>query len=312
MWLQRLTHYLLRHRWQALALTFISTFIPVIGIIGILYAAFITLVKGVVEGAIFTLASILPYIITFAITGTNESTSPSLVAWAAVGVAILSNVLTWIFAVMLRRKTSWSLILQIAALVGVLVISVIHLIYPGVTDWWGVELQSYYKQAAAVTTGVLKSGPSIPTEAQLEAISATKQYATGLMVAAILFNALLQLIVARWWQALIYNPGSLRRELHNIRLSTLAGLLFLVSFVLSYLGNSVVLDIMPVLYILFGAAGLSLIHYFFGLIRSPTKWFWMSVFYVALIIALPTSLFLISILALLDVWFDVRKRVRKV
>ncbi len=288
------------------------TFIPVIGIIGILYAAFITLVKGVVEGAIFTLASILPYIITFAITGTNESTSPSLVAWAAVGVAILSNVLTWIFAVMLRRKTSWSLILQIAALVGVLVISVIHLIYPGVTDWWGVELQSYYKQAASVTTGVLKSGPSIPTDAQLEAISATKQYATGLMVAAILFNALLQLIVARWWQALIYNPGSLRRELHNIRLSTLAGLLFLVSFVLSYLGNSVVLDIMPVLYILFGAAGLSLIHYFFGLIRSPTKWFWLSVFYIALIIALPTSLFLISILALLDVWFDVRKRVRKV
>ena len=30
---------------------------------------------------------------------------------------------------------------QIAALVGVLVISVIHLAYPQVADWWGVQLQ---------------------------------------------------------------------------------------------------------------------------------------------------------------------------
>ena len=56
----------------------------------------------------------------------------------------------------------------------------------------------------------------------------------------------------------IYNPGSLRKELHRIRLSQLAGLLFLISMVFSYLGNSVVLDIMPVLYMLFCAAGLSL------------------------------------------------------
>ena len=40
-------------------------------------AALVTLVTGVVEGAIFTLAATLPYIITFAISGMGDATPPS-------------------------------------------------------------------------------------------------------------------------------------------------------------------------------------------------------------------------------------------
>jgi hypothetical protein len=312
MWLQRFTHYILRHRWQAVALTFVGTFVPVVGTVGVLIAALVTLIKGVAEGAIFILAATLPYVITFAVTGMSETT-PSVVTWAAVGVAVLSNVLTWVFAVMLRQQTSWSLILQIAALLGVLVISVIHLAYPDIADWWGIQLQSYYHQAAVVmTTGAAKTSSVMSNEAQMESIALAKQYATGFMITAILSNAILQLIVARWWQSIVFSPGKLRGELHNIRLSQLAGILFIISLVLSYLGNSVVLDIMPVLYLLFGVAGLSLIHHLFGLINSSTNWFWISVLYVTLIFTLPTSVFLITIMALLDIWFDVRKRGRKI
>jgi len=313
MWLKRFTDYLFQHRWQALLLTFVSTFIPVIGIIGILIAALVTLVKGVVEGAIFTFAAILPYLITSALSSSSE-VAPPLVAWAAIGVAVLSNVLTWVFAVMLRRQSSFSQILQIAALCGVLVISIIHLIYPDVATWWGNQLQSYYHQAAAIAPDVLKPplSPSAANETQLESINITKHYATGLMIAAIIFNAILQLIVARWWQAIVFNPGNLRVELRSIRLSQLAGILFIVSLVFSYLGNSVVLDIMPILYILFASAGLSLIHYLFGLSYSATKWFWLSALYITLIFTLPVSVLLVAMVALVDVWADVRKRIKKV
>lgn len=308
MWLQRYTNYLLQHRWQTIALAFAITFVPIVGIIGILIAALFTLCRGIVEGAILTIAATLPYVISFFLTGKQDATFP-LVVWAAVGVAVLSNVLTWVFAVMLRRQASWSLILQISALLGVLVVSVIHLAYPQVTDWWGKELQSYYTQAQAMA-GMVKSQAA--NDSQLEAINFTKQFATGLMAAAIIFNALLQLIVARWWQAALYKPGILRKELHNIRLSQLAGVLFAVSIVLSYLGNTVVLDIMPILYMLFGAAGLSLIHYLFGLLHSPSAWLWLSVVYIAIILSLPSSLMVISLLALLDIWFDLRKRFKKI
>jgi phage terminase large subunit-like protein len=314
MWLHRFTDYILQHRLKAMLFTFVITFVPVIGLVGILIAALVTLVKGVVEGAIFTAAATLPFIISFCLSGTSGAETP-LVVWAAVGVAVLSNVLTWVFAVMLRRQTSWSLILQIAALLGVLAVSVVHLAYPGVIDWWGIQLQSYYNQAAAITTSVLNNSPPAavpPNEVQLESITVTKQYATGLMVAAVLFNAILQLVVARWWQVLVFTPGMLRKELHRIRLSQLAGVLFVGSLVLAYLGNAVVLDIMPILYLLFGAAGLSLVHYLFGLMNSKTTWFWLSLLYIALVIALPTSVLVVAFLALLDIWLDVRKRIQKV
>lgn len=310
MWLQRFTNYILRHRWQALAFTFASTFIPIIGIIGILMATLVTLVKGVLEGALFTIAATLPYVISFFITGGRENAIP-LVLWAAVGVAVASNVLTWIFAVMLRRQANWSVILQTAALLGVLLISVVHLAFPDIADWWAGQLQSYYKQSSAMTS-VIKTAANL-SEKQIEAINATKQYATGLMIGAILFNAVLQLIFARWWQTLVFMRGRLRRELHSIRLSQLAGVLFVASLVLSYLGNSVVLDIMPVLYLLFGAAGLSVMHYMFGLMENQSSaWIWLSVVYVSLVIALPVSAMVIAMLALFDIWLDIRKRIKKV
>lgn len=310
MWLNRFTNYLLANRWQTIALTFIGTFIPVIGIVGILIAALVTLCKGVVEGAVLTVAATLPYILSFYFTSSSEPTFP-LVVWAAVGVAVTSNLLTFAFAVMLRKQSSWSFILQIAALLGVLTVSVIHLIYPNVANWWGNQLQSYLAQAQAMA-GALKNPSSMTNDAQIDTINVTKYYATGLMMAAILVNAVLQLIVARWWQAVVLMPGILRKELHNIRLSHLAGILFVASLILSYFGNAVVLDIMPIIYILFFAAGLSLIHYFFGQMSSGTVWFWLAVVYITLIFSLPMSLVLVAIFALLDVWLDLRKRLKKV
>jgi hypothetical protein len=313
MWLQRYTNYLLQHRLVALVFTFLVTFIPVVGVLGILIAAMVTLVKGIVEGAIFTLAASLPFVISFYFSSGQEATVP-LFVWAAVGVAVASNVLTWVFAGMLYRHASWSLILQVAALLGVLVISVVHLIYPDVVDWWGGQLESYYHQITnAATQTAQPSSPEITAnETQLESIRMTKYYATGLMMTGVLFNALLQLMIARWWQGLIHKARLLRNGLHFIRLSQLAGGLFVVSLGLWYWGNEVVLDMMPVLCLLFAAAGLSLIHYLFGLMQSSTAWFWLLLFYVSLLFALPTSLLLIGFVGLFDVWFDIRKRIRKV
>ncbi|EKD71130.1 MAG: hypothetical protein ACD_46C00265G0001, partial [uncultured bacterium] len=156
MWLQRLTNYLLQHRWQTIALVFFAAFVPLIGMVGIVIAALITLRKGAIQGAYVTLAATLPYIISFFLTGNHEAAIP-IVVWAAIGVAVLSNVLTWLFAVMLRKHTSWSMLLQLAALLGVLVISVVHLAYPNVAQWWGVQLTSYYAEATQAVSGVVKA-----------------------------------------------------------------------------------------------------------------------------------------------------------
>lgn len=308
--MQRLTHYLLAHRWIALLLTFLVTFVPLVGTAGIIFAAFITLYRGVFEGAMYAVAATLPYAIGFVISGHPEHVAPFAI-WIQFGMAVLSNLVTWVLAVMLFRQTTWSNMLQLAALGGVLVISIIHVVYPNVADWWGTLLQASYDQAAAVASGVLKTPAAVPKDTSIEAINLTKQYTTGFIAAAILLFGVLQLIMARWWFALTFKPGLLRRELHQIRLSRLAGVLFAMSLAFAYLGNRVVLDIMPVLYLLFAAAGLSLVHCLFGMMYSKTTLFWMVLLYFTLIFTAPMSLVVLAFLAFFDIWLNLRKRFSK-
>lgn len=326
MWLQRVADFLLKHQWWALLITFAVTLLPVVGVAGILVAAFITLMKGPAKGGLFTLAATVPIFLSYYFSGSHDmATEAPIFVWAAICVAVISNLLTWVFAVMLQRQASWTNILQVAALLGVLVVSIVHLVNPSITDWWGKELLSLYKQAAnaakevvsasAVTTAANPSAiaaEGAATEVQIETINFTKLYATGTFAAMILFNALLQLIAARWWQGQYYQRSILQSELHNIRLSRLAGFLFIASLVVWYLGNGVVVDIMPILFCLFAIAGLSVIHYAFGLVNTPMTWFWLTLVYLTLIIARPGSFILLAMVALLDIWFDLRKRMGKV
>lgn len=308
---KRLTHYLLQHRFRAVLLTFGFTFIPVVGVLGILFAALVTLRKGVAEGAVMTAAATLPYIFSFMMASHDPNALP-LVLWTAVGVAVASNVLTWVFAVMLYRQMTFSGIMQVAALMGVLLVSVIHLVYPDIANWWSMQLTSYYTQAASAMSDVLANGSNLPSDTQLDSIRVTKNYASGLIISAVLVNAILQVVVARWWQSALFAPGTLRRELHNIRLSPLAGALSVLSLVFFYLGNDVVWDMMPVIAILFTCAGLSVFHYFLGLMVSPTRWFWIALLYVTLIFMMPISMIFVAMVALLDIWLDLRRKLRKI
>ena len=307
------TNYLLGHRIKALALTFIITFIPILGVLGILFAALVTIRKGIVEGAIFTLAATLPYCFMRIYVPGSEAVTPAFI-WIAISVGGLSNVLTWAFAVMIRRKASWSSILQIAALMGVLVISVVHLAYPDIATWWGDQLRSFNSQFHDAVGDKLKNTMDVDSlkEAQNSAINSAKLIATGAVVGVTLLIAAWQLILACWWNAVVFSSGSLQKGLHQIRLSQLAGVLFIISLVFSYLGNSVVLDIMPVLYLLFCAAGLSVLHYFFERMKTPVVWFWLLLMYFSLFIAVPASIVLVATIALLDIWLDLRKRFKKV
>ncbi len=310
------TNYLLSHRVIAVVFTFIISFVPFIGVLGILLAALVTLKKGIVEGAIFTLAATLPYCFVRIAMPNSDAMTP-LFIWLAIGIGSVSNLLTWVFAAMMRRKADWSTILQTAALTGVLVVSIVHLAYPDIAEWWFSQLQSFNAQAHTVTEAI-KNTANVDMEIdsvkemQLQAMNTAKLIATGTVVGVTLLLGIWQLVLACWWNAAVYAPGSLQVGLHTIRLSTLAGALFLTSLVFSYLGNSVVLDIMPVLYLLFCAAGLSVLHYFFGMIKTPVVWFWLLLMYATLLIAMPISLVVISTIALLDTWVNLRKKFKRV
>ena len=303
MLLRRITDFLLQNRVQAMAVAFLFAFVPVIGSIGILIAAFITLRKGIVEGALVTLAATIPYMISFGLSPTSAGQMEVL------GVILLGNLLIWAFSAGLRQFGSWNFILESAALAGVLLVSAVHLINPNIQNWWATELTTQFTKTTDAVSGKLNMDPSaqlMAKEAQLQVVNIVKQYATGFLAVSILLSALLQVVIARWWQAIIFNPGGLQKELYQIRFSYVAGAVYSICLLLVYLQMELALDVFPVLSAIFFFAGLSLIHWRISLTKA--NWLWLLLIYLGIGLLFPVSVILVSILALFDTGLDFRKR----
>jgi hypothetical protein len=305
---KQFTNYLLEHRLRAVLLLFGFSFLPVVGMLGTIYAGLVTLRKGAMDGAIMTAVTILPYILGF-ILAINDPHAQIFILSASIGVVVLTNVATCVFAVMLYRQMTWSGIIQVAALAGVLVISIIYIVFPDINAWWSAQL--------AIAAKFVNSGLPAANDVFGNLIAKFTNLLIllsdwGVIIASILMNAVMLLIMARYWQAAVFAPGMLRRELHNIRLSSMAGVLFMLSIMLSRMGNNVVQYMMPTLGLLFVGAGLSVIHYFFGLMKSPMRMFWITLMYVSLLIYGLYGVVLLVIIALLDIWLDLRRKLRKI
>lgn len=305
MFLRRFTDYVLQGRLQAIATAFIIAFIPVIGSISILIAALVTLRKGAFEGAVVAIAATLPYVISYFIAIPPQGQEQ--MALEMLMILIASNILTWFFAILLYRFNNWNLTLELGALIGIGIVLAVHLFYPDIQAWWVTQLNAYFmKVTNAVDKASFETGPLKLNEVQLRAINAMKHFATGFLVVSIILNALLQLVMARWWQAVIFNPGGLRKELYQIHFSHVAGAIFVIGLALSMAGSEVALDAMPIIYAIFCIAGLSLIHQFIA--TTKNGWLWLIIIYSGVIWLFPVSIVLIAIVALLDTGLNFRKR----
>lgn len=318
--LKRFTEYLLSHRLLMLTLIVLVSLIKQTGALisytfGTVYAGLVTLQKGAGEGALFMTAATLPIVVLLALTAVSPELGVSpLLIWMALALTALCSLLTWVSAVLLLRQMTWSGILQLAALFGVMVVSVVHLVYPDIAAWWAEKMVFLAKailKSSSVMMGAMQDNAIMLSDNQLAEINVYKTNMTGMVAAMVLMQSLLTLVIARWWQAAVFAPGMLRRELHHIRLSQLAGVLFIISQVLIFQGSSVMVDAMPVIALLFVCAGLSVIHYFFSLMESKTRLFWIALIYV-LLIYLRNFGALVMLIGLLDVWFDLRRRLRKI
>ncbi|MDR3491715.1 MAG: hypothetical protein P4M12_06680 [Gammaproteobacteria bacterium] len=304
MLLKRISDYVLRSRLDAMLAAFICAFIPLIGGLSIVIAAFVTLRKGIYEGTLVVIAATLPILIGYwAYPGSEQEVGLSVTQ--VLFLMLATNGLTWMFAVWLRQYSSWSLLLQGVALLGVITVGMVHYLSPDIQAFWDKQLTSYFTHVIQNTN--TDAGPM--TEMELRnIIGYVKRYMTGVVFIFITFNALLQVFLARWWQAVVFNPGGLRKELCDIRMGHVIGVIFVLGLVYSYWNNDVIVDIMPILYLVFGLAGFSLLHAMIG--TRKTGWIWIALMYGALIIV-PIIAVMIAMLALIDTWVDFRSRLTK-
>ena len=114
-------------------------------------------------------------------------------------------------------------------------------------------------------------------------------------------------MLARSWQAGLYNPGGFRKEFHGLRLSPAVAIVCAITMVVGpILGLNAILLAWaagtPLV-----LAGLALVHGVFA--RKQWSGNWLAMFYVALVLLGPNLLMLLVVLAFVDSWLDIRGRI---
>ncbi|MEM8661863.1 MAG: hypothetical protein AAGF35_13340, partial [Pseudomonadota bacterium] len=118
-------------------------------------------------------------------------------------------------------------------------------------------------------------------------------------------SAIICLLLARYWQAALYNPGGFGQEFKALRFTPVATMtLALAAIAVSSLGAQygtwAMMCMMPLAF-----AGISLVHAWVAARGRGAGW--IAGFYVALVLLDPVKLAVIFV-AIADSWFDFRRR----
>jgi hypothetical protein len=288
MLLHRYAEYVLRGRREAVMCALIFSAIPFMGWLGMATMALVALRKGAVEGLFILMWIALPSLV-LAVLG-----HPVSFLYGIIG----GGMVVWLLAIVLRSTASWLMVLQLATLIGLFAVLIVHLWIDDVPAYWVGVLQQIVKPLGASLKQQQLDVASV--------IGMMSQFATGLIVVFFALSNLTILLIGRWMQSLIYNPGGLQAELYNIRLGYAADIIFvaLIAAVLS--GFTWAWDFLPVVVMMFFVAGLSLVHALAA--HAKNMWTWLGLFYGLLIILLPYMLGLIVTAAIIDTWGNLRGR----
>ena len=129
---------------------------------------------------------------------------------------------------------------------------------------------------------------------------------TGLIAALLQVVSVLSLIVGRYWQALLYNPGGFGREFRSIRIPVGPAMLLLALMMVGpYFGSQATLLVLfcsvPLVF-----SGLALIH---GLVaQKRLAKFWLVGMYVTMLMFMQLIYPLLVVLAIVDGLIDFRGR----
>jgi hypothetical protein len=271
--------YVMRGRKQALLVAVITAGIPMFFWVSAAVVGLVTLRRGLRDGLAVMLASLVPGVVV-------AYYGEIMPAVALLGVAPLA----WL----LRITGSWSASLCAAAALGLLFSAGLYTVgsayLAGVEKLFAQVFESMTLPAAENGTAVLVP----PAAADI----------AGMFGLILGMTLVVCLIIARWWQALLYNEGGFRREFLALRLAPTQVLgLVAVSALLLAMGPAFRLwawvPLVPMLF-----SGLALAH---ALLAARGWGGWMGLFYAALLLLPPTKQFLV-VLAAMDGWLDFRRR----
>ncbi len=259
--------------------------------------ALVTLRHGPAEGALLVaLAGLGAAVLTTLVVGAP---------WPMIQILVACWLPLWVLALVLRATVSLGRTLQIAAVLSLVGVLGFYGVLGDPAVWWEGVLGRWERELAALAP----MGPAADRSTLdqiLELLKGWAPFMPGQMVSAALLFVLLALLLGRWWQALLFNPGGFRPEFHELRLGRPLALLMLALF-----GAALLTGWMPltngvlVLGTLYTVQGVALVHALVFKLQLSSAW--LLLFYLLLV---PLLSQLVMALGVADAWADFRGRVR--
>jgi hypothetical protein len=292
---QRFGNFLLNNNAYAALIVLLLVVSPVLTLICFLLAmsivALITLQRGPKAGAFLLLWIAVPTIVTLWFR-----------KFGGYDVVLMLCFLAWGLALLLRRFSSWTLVLEALLIVSLLVLLALHIAVPDIAAWWKSHLLQMYNASSVLS--------AVPEDEKQRLVTVFSQYATGLFGFYIMLMVILGLMFARYWQALLNDSvGQFSAEVLNIRMNRLISILAMLCFVGFLFKLPLFMDGMSIIFMPFVVAAMSLLH----LIARQKQWVGIVVvlLYLGLLFVQYMVAPLLAVLGMLDTTMDFRKRIER-
>jgi len=269
-----LAEYVMTGRRQAIIAVLLLGLLPLLNLLNPVMVGLVALRKGWQEGIVIFAWALLP-----------------LGAWAMIGDVVPLIMLVGIsaLALLLRETESWEFTLLAAIAIG-LCVEIYLRVQPAVLDVLMAQVEIYLQN-------------NNPQDLQIADVRNAMVTVIG---AVYMFLSIVLLMLARWMQAALYNPGGFKQEFHSLRVEQKVGLILIAAMLLASFG--VLIPEAWVLYLVIPLlfSGIALVHAVVA-IKNLSR-MWLVTFYVLLM--LPITVQMLVLFALIDSWYDFRTRLQ--
>jgi hypothetical protein len=193
----------------------------------------------------------------------------------------------------------------LALLFGVLLIVVNYLQYSDPATQWSKVLEPMVES--------FSKAQGLESEQGEILLNILSRWMTGMMAAGFFLQLMASLLLGRWWQSLLYNPGGFREEFHQLRLPRPLAILTVVLVVLMSMDVTVgrpLLDYLVMLLVMaYLLQGLALAHGVRAQLKANHGW--LIGMYILLFIGMHYMVIMLATIGVLDALLDFRTRLGK-
>lgn len=282
--MRALAEYAMRGRTQAVTVAAIAAALPLMFWISAATVGLTVMRRGTAEGLNLLLWASLPAAVW--IVAHQDPT------------ALIVIVGTGLLAMVLRITVSWVYTLVAGVVIGIILSLLMPMLLPEVV----AETIKVSKQV--LTEMVAELG----AEAGQQLDEWLHNLFSGILGSVHLYAMVGSLIIARWWQAALYNPGGFKEEFHQLILPRVMALPMMLVMVFGGGVHPLILGWIPVMTVPFVIAALALVHGVVGIRKLAGQW--LFAFYMLIILLGPYFFMLLIVMAFLDSLLDFRRRIQ--